>query len=372
MNNHDPKIGLTPIQQETPIDQQWTTGELLDAEFPPLNWTIPKFIPVGLTILAGPPKMGKSWLSMQFASAVGEGGEVFGRSVDQGKALVFALEDNGRRLQSRLRKQGAGSSDNVIWRTWEWPGWDLVEPELDSHGYRLVVIDTMARALGGGTDQNDAGEVTAELSRWQRYAIDHDMSVLVVDHIRKGQEGSVLDRVRGSTAKTATADAILVLQKDKQGPTLDAVGRDMEEEKSLRMKLEPTTCLWEIVGDTTDSKTTDIEAIVLAALDERIAEGKIATNTTLAVDIQRDIGQVGRVLASLVNKDVLVKGGLQGREQPYLRASGVNLVKGQTSNLVKPLTLDLIDPRARSGPKRGYFAAGHECIKKALGLDGNG
>ena len=41
--------------------------ELAVMDIPPPEWLIPDKIPVGLTILGGPKKLGKSYLVMQFA-----------------------------------------------------------------------------------------------------------------------------------------------------------------------------------------------------------------------------------------------------------------------------------------------------------------
>ncbi len=83
----------------------WTASELLAAVFPDPKYVIPGIVPEGLSIVAGPPKVGKSWLAMNAAVAVGSGGKAFGRlPVEQGHVLYLALEDPGRRLQKRLRQ----------------------------------------------------------------------------------------------------------------------------------------------------------------------------------------------------------------------------------------------------------------------------
>jgi len=40
-----------------------TAKELMEAEFPPPSWIVPDLIPQGLSIMAGKPKIGKSWLA---------------------------------------------------------------------------------------------------------------------------------------------------------------------------------------------------------------------------------------------------------------------------------------------------------------------
>lgn len=42
------------------FDARW----LLAEEFPPIRWIVPDILPEGVTILAGKPKLGKSWLAM--------------------------------------------------------------------------------------------------------------------------------------------------------------------------------------------------------------------------------------------------------------------------------------------------------------------
>ena len=78
-------------------------SDLLDAEIPPLRWLIPRYIPEGLTLLVGTPKLGKSWLCLAIAEACASNRVVLGQSVRRCQAIYFALEDSKRRYQERLR-----------------------------------------------------------------------------------------------------------------------------------------------------------------------------------------------------------------------------------------------------------------------------
>ena len=42
----------------------WTADELMALEFAPPRWAVPGFLAEGLSLLCGPPKVGKSWLSL--------------------------------------------------------------------------------------------------------------------------------------------------------------------------------------------------------------------------------------------------------------------------------------------------------------------
>lgn len=144
----------------------WSVADLLSADFPEPKWAVPGLLPSGLVVLAGRPKLGKSWLSLQIAVAVGTGGMVLGRKVDRGKVLYLALEDNPRRLQDRLGKQKSPTNADVDFH-FEWPalvdkfgkpGTDLLLDAITTKGYNLVIIDTISRALGHA-DQLDQADM---------------------------------------------------------------------------------------------------------------------------------------------------------------------------------------------------------------------
>ncbi len=84
----------------------WTDREILTAVFPEPNWIVKGLIPEGLTVLGGRPKVGKSWMLLQIALSVQCGGRFLETQVEPGDVLYLALEDNGRRLQERMRDIG--------------------------------------------------------------------------------------------------------------------------------------------------------------------------------------------------------------------------------------------------------------------------
>jgi len=46
--------------------------------FPPIRWIVPDVLPEGATILAGRPKLGKSWMALDMALAVARGAYCLG------------------------------------------------------------------------------------------------------------------------------------------------------------------------------------------------------------------------------------------------------------------------------------------------------
>lgn len=76
--------------------------ELQDTNIPELNSIVENMLYEGLAILAGAPKCGKSWISLQLGLALSQGKEFLGFETTKSDVLYLALEDSYRRLQDRL------------------------------------------------------------------------------------------------------------------------------------------------------------------------------------------------------------------------------------------------------------------------------
>jgi hypothetical protein len=83
----------------------WTADELMAMEFMPPVWAVLGIICEGVSLLCGPPKVGKSWASLGLGLSVAAGGQALNSiPVEGGPVLYLALEDTPRRLQSRMGK----------------------------------------------------------------------------------------------------------------------------------------------------------------------------------------------------------------------------------------------------------------------------
>ena len=73
--------------------------------FPATAEVVPGFVPEGLSILAGRPKVGKSWMALEMALGVSMAEKVLGDTIpESGDVLYAALEDTFPRLQRRIKK----------------------------------------------------------------------------------------------------------------------------------------------------------------------------------------------------------------------------------------------------------------------------
>jgi len=81
------ETGAKPVS--LPLPAMMSARDLQAIEFPPVKWIVPDLIPEGLTLFAGKPKLGKSWLALQLGLGIATGGEVLGRPVEQGSVSML-------------------------------------------------------------------------------------------------------------------------------------------------------------------------------------------------------------------------------------------------------------------------------------------
>lgn len=250
----------------------WTVKDLYETNFPDLRFIVPGIIPVGLIALGARPKIGKSWLALQLAVAVGIGGQFFDHEIEMGKVLYLAYEDSPRRIRNRLEKQGAPPWANITfgfsWRSLTGDGITDLVAAIERDQYTLIVIDTLARSLVN-VDPNKQAEMNLYLGMLQRVALDRDLTILLVDHHRKqqGTEGDVVDDLIGATSKSGVIDALLGIyrKRGERSAQLKISGRDIEE-CELAVRFDRDTGTWECLGDTETVKLSTLDEEILSAV----------------------------------------------------------------------------------------------------------
>ena len=256
-----------------------TGAYLNETEFAPLSFVVPGLIPAGLTILAGSPKVGKSFLVLDMCLAACTGGSLFNGKVRvrQRPVLYLALEDGDRRIQSRCR---ALLGDHVpipaefAYLTTLQPqslvgdtlrAWFATLPA-ETPG-PLVVVDTFARVkkpAKGGTNAYDHD--STEMARLQDLARTgpDGTAVVVVHHVNKalgarsGEGGDYVNAINGTNGLAGVADAILILARERTSNDglLSVTGRDVEEQ---RYAVTKDGARWDLDGATLEAAAARAE-----------------------------------------------------------------------------------------------------------------
>lgn len=260
-----------------PVLKTITAEALEDKDFPELRWAVSGLLTEGLTILAGRPKKGKSWMGLGLAVAIASGGIALGKiKVEKGDVLYLALEDNERRLKSRLAKIKAEGSrlPAHLHLVTDFPplqmgGMQVLTDWLDKHPKtHLVVIDTLGRILPTGKGNNNQFVDDYQfIGKLQKLAISRGFALLVIHHIRKQSADYALDRVAGTTGITGAADSVWVLDtgKGEASSILHVTGRDIETQE-IAMKFEDGN--WSIIGTAQEVAMSEERRSVLSLLTE--------------------------------------------------------------------------------------------------------
>lgn len=267
-----------PVKRERPRTA-WTADQLMAAEFPEPKWAVPGILAEGVNLLAGPPKVGKSWLSLGLSLAVAAGGYAFDSvPVQGGPVLYLALEDTPRRLQTRMRKilggQAAPSQLTLVTECPPFPqggsdaiaGWLKRNPDA-----RMVVIDVFAKMRGPapqGVSQYDADYVAVGYAK--RIADHYGIAVVLVHHVRKQGSDDFLTEVSGTNGIAGAADATLVLKRARgqADGILHVTGRDVDEAE-YALRFQAASGAWQMLdGPASDHTIGDTRAAILRYVRE--------------------------------------------------------------------------------------------------------
>ena len=215
-----------------------SSSDLLDKEFDDPNYIVPGIISEGLTILAGAPKVGKSWLILSLASDVSLGNKVLGAiDVPQARTLYLSLEDSNRRLFERLVALDATPSDKfemaITWPRGEEGLADLQHYLQTNPETKLVVIDTLARFWQKESNQNTYQSEYELTGQIKQLADEAEVGIVLLHHTRKMGSDDFVDKVSGTSAIAGSADTTLVLERPRNNENglLYVTGRDIEEQE---------------------------------------------------------------------------------------------------------------------------------------------
>lgn len=314
----DPVIAALRAADPAIRKSSWYASELYATEFPEPRYLVPGLLPAGLVALGARPKIGKSWMGLQISAAVGSGGEMFDKPVPKGRVLYLALEDSPRRMKMRMQKQQASGDADIrfefVWPSLNGEGMADLLREIERWRYSLIVIDTLARALGF-IDPNKQAEMTMHLGLLQRVAVDRNMTILLIDHHRKsnGVNSDAVDDLLGATAKAGVLDVAMGLYRERgeKNATLKVTGRDIEE-RELAVKFDRNTGLWECLGDAGELIGSEHEIAIVEAV------------RTLGAPSHREISDVvGQDRSNCFRRiqELIVKGKLRqidGRPMRYM------------------------------------------------------
>lgn len=218
--NAEPESGPAPVIDGAPV-----IVRLSDVQPEEVSWLWPGRIALGkLTLIAGDPGLGKSFLTLDLAARVSRGvpwPDAPGVAQPTGGVVLLNAEDGvADTIHPRLDAAGAdmnrivaleavrsvGERGRESMRTFDLSR-DLLALECAIRVVgecRLVVIDPITAYLGA-TDSHKNAEVRGLLAPLGELAARHRVAVIAVTHLNKSGSGPAIYRAIGSLAFTAAA-----------------------------------------------------------------------------------------------------------------------------------------------------------------------
>ena len=202
-----------------------TAGRLLPAFSMPFSLDAPYLIKNWLrrgqtSMIYGPSNVGKSFFVIDLVYSITTGEEWNGCRVKQGKVLYIATEGHsglGQRLEALkvLRGVPPNYSDDQ-WRVlpekidlYASEGLQEVRELLGDHSFDLIIIDTLAMALGSGSE-NDNTTINAFLRNLSELRGLSDAHIMLIHNTGKDHERGA----RGHSSLQASVDTEISLKSD--------------------------------------------------------------------------------------------------------------------------------------------------------------
>jgi hypothetical protein len=273
--------------------------EIMTKEVKEPNWIIQGLLPEGFSILAGKPKVGKSWLALQIALTCALNGK---------RVVYFALEDNIQRLQRRLKTLGIPEEKNipiVFSFALSQVGRGAVKEIktcIQEFKPDLIIIDPWAKIKPKIRGKDMFLEEYKALDIFKKFS-QEGVSLLLIHHTRKTQAEDPIDEILGSTGQTAVVDNILVLKRARgtQTAVLHLILRDFEG-TDLGLRFENG---WKVEGTAEEVKLGEGQREVLEAIKKLEEMGEKATIKVIAEITGKSTGDVRFLLYKLSQKGLI-------------------------------------------------------------------
>lgn len=254
-NNEDMAEILDPYHLSTV-----SLSVIYETTYPPRPPIIEGLLYPGTYLLAGAPKVGKSFLVAQIGYHISMGLSLWEHETRKGAVLYLALEDDYRRLQGRMSRMfGVDGTDSFQFAIDAKRVNDGLPEQLERYigkhrDLRLIIIDTLQKIREASSEKYSYANDYEIIARLKKLTDQHPIAILVVHHTRKQEADDKFETISGTNGLLGAADGAFILQKEKRtdnSALLDVVGRDQQDQR-LRFSFDREHCTWELTGVETE------------------------------------------------------------------------------------------------------------------------
>ena len=240
--------------QDPTILNTITYNELMDEVLPDRRVVIEGMMSTGAYLLAGAPKIGKSFLVAQIAYHVSTGKELWGNVVHSGTVLYLALEDDKKRLQERMARMfGVEGTDQLHFATEAGLIGQGLDKQLENFirehpDTALVIIDTLQKIREVAGDGYSFASDYDVIGKLKHVADSYNLCILIVHHTRKQASTDKYDQISGTRGLLGAADGGIIMDTEKRSSgtaNLELTGRD-HPPQILYLNKNQESLIWEL------------------------------------------------------------------------------------------------------------------------------
>ena len=229
---------------------------LQSTAYEPVSFVVDDLLPQGLHLLAGAPKIGKSWLALWLCLCAAQGKPLWTFATRPCEVLYLCLEDSFQRIQSRLFDLTEDAPPTLHFAVMSQQLHnglvEQIEQFLKEHPQtRLIVIDTLQRIRTAGNDANPYASDYRDIGVLKALADKHRIAILLVHHLRKMNDDDPMNMISGTTGLSGATDSNFVLRKSKRREntaTLYCTGRDIPY-RELALEFDGEDHVWKLLSD---------------------------------------------------------------------------------------------------------------------------
>jgi len=203
-----------------------TASDLINQNVEELKYYIQHLSVQGLTLLAAAPKVGKSYLINYLGYYMATGQKAFGKlNTKKSKVLLLALEDNPRRIKTRLHQiaeasllgsinvpndlhivTSLGNNGNNI---------EAIKQLILDNKYDVIIIDILQRIVGPEETGSYKKEYTL-IKKLKELSDSTNTAIIAVHHTNKKTSKATLDSISGTRGLVGACDNVIVLSRTSE------------------------------------------------------------------------------------------------------------------------------------------------------------
>ncbi len=287
------------LNREPPRLTTFNSEQLCDTRLNRVGYVVKDFLRPGLAVLAGSPKVGKSWMVLHLCMQVAKGEPFWSMNTQQGSVLYVALEDSMERLQERILKITDSFSESLHFALSCSGLDDELEEQLrtfvsEHADTRLIVLDTFQKIRAQVREMSYANDYS-EVSRLKQIADELGICILLVHHTRKQADNDFMNEISGTNGIAGSADTLMVLKKEKRAArraTLSCTGRDIVD-RELGLEFDREAFVWTVKSDSFEPQEDEMPQELWLLVAFMMTKGYVyASVTDFTADFCQSTGAV--------------------------------------------------------------------------------